>query len=740
MSKILGQQTTGDRTEMHVAAINTALSDGSIPALTGGIEDFFGDKPDPQVISRFQAHEEKAWDDAIVAKIDPTLKKIMGTDELDAGNNADAATMAAHSTQYRAVKDAARILAMSAKSASDAAAYHRLSSTGANGENSAFDIGAFAAGNNAFDPKDYRSVVARSIAYTPAALAQGTTAELIFTTIACTPDQATYQFRVLVPTLFSSKQRNKDGTPYDMSIRRLVDATRYQSILRHDLIDIIPLYKASRAAFFADTAAITPWTTQRGDEAPFQTSALRMDTQVDLIAINSLEDNPARGNANERDMLDQGVGIKTLLVKVTNSANVSTIFMVDASQKASTGFYPVAVADSANILKNSFTETVQINSKTPTLDGNPAAVLAGVLALNPQASVSVRLSAAGEVDTETASIMLSQLGPQRLGEVYERSLTGTRRNPITDAPTLTAVSNAFTTIEIVGWVPKAKLRNTSLRDIGQLVRVQEQFKTYQIEMQSPFTAATPAGEDNNVDKAELRKMAFLAARIDNDMAAHRTFFEHIDIMRNLKGLNKDIGNHKWDRLGYPSDPYIDPQFDEIEVDLLRDTQSTSSGSKFVDITSLLSLNITDLAMTLIRESNINAALDLLGASNYKVSIVAATDPYIAAYLRTIGDARTAGVEHKVLVTSTVDELWRGKITLSLRVDLEGDASILNTGFHLAVPRYVTDLAFPRDGAVASEVTVHNRRAYIVTTPIFGVINVKNLTQAVRQSVKFKVSI
>ena len=70
------------------------------------------------------------------------------------------------------------------------------------------------------------------------------------------------------------------------------------------------------------------------------------------------------------------------------------------------------------------------------------------------------------------------------------------------------------------------------------------------------------------------------------------------------------------------------------------------------------MTITDLAMVLIRESNINAALELLGAPNYKVSIVAITDPYIAAYLRTIGDARTTGTEHKLLTASVVDELWR----------------------------------------------------------------------------------
>lgn len=717
-----------------IAELKTALSDGTISALGAGINSLYDGAPNADDVAIF-AKNYGSYNTGFSAKIDPVITGIyhaqMG---MAAGNNSDdPAVVAAMASQLKAAKIAGRILGQGAESLEHFQQMHTLSSRLADSDSGEV------AGLNAFDPTDYRSIVARSIAYTPASMAQGVAAELLFTTIAVTPDQANYQFRVVIPTLYMSKTRDKDAKEFDLGARRLIDATRYQEVLRNDIIDIIPMYKTSRASIFVDPAVIQPWTETRGNES-FLTSAIRMGASFDLVAINQAEDNPSRGSANERDMLDRGVAIKTLYLKVTNKANQSSIFSLDVHTKPTASFQAQNIADSANELKVALRESLQVNALTPTTNGQPAQVLQALLAINPNVSISLTTNANGDVDTEKANVMVDKFGNVAVGEIWERSLTGTRRKTVVDPATLSAVADAFDQVELIAWYPHAKLRNTTLRDIGQLVRVQAQLKAYPIEMQSPFTAQTPAGQENTVEKSELRKLAFTAARIDNDMSAHRTFWENLERLRSYKGLNKDIGNVNWDRLGYVSDPYIDPCFDEIDVDLLRDTNNVSTGQKFVDITSTLALNLTDLALTLIRESNINAALEMLGAPNYKVSIVAITDPYIAAYIRTIGDARTAGVEHKVITTSVVDELWRDKITLSLRVDLEGDASILNTGFHLAVPRYVTDLAFPRDGAMANEVTIHNRRQYVMTTPIGGIIHVKNLSQAVRQASRFKVSL
>lgn len=736
MNKHIRINGTANAVDPEVTAIkiSKALTGGTIPALGAGVESLYGSKPDANATDAFNSNYG-GFDAAFSANIDPLMVSLhQGQLGLAAGNNSDdPAVVAAMQTQQRAIKLASRILAQGAESVTSFKEMHALTSTGVEAGNNAYD-----AGLNAFDSTDYRSIVARSIAYTPASMAQGVAAELLFTTIAVTPDQANYQFRVVIPTVHMSKRRSEEKA-YDLGARRLIDATRYQDVLRHDLIDVLPFYKDTRAAVFVDPAVIQPWNTSRGDDV-FPTSAIRMGAKFDLISYNQSEENPARGNSNERDMLDRGVSIKTLFLKVTDKTGQSSIFAVDVKDKPTALFQAQGVADSANELKVALRESIQINADTPTANGQPAVVLQSILALNPSASITVNIAANGDVDTELANIIVAPFSTPELGPIYARNLTGTRRTNVTDPATKTAVEEAFTTMELVAWYPHAKLRNTALRDMGQLVRVQTQFKSYAIEMQSPFTAATIAGQENSVEKSELRKLAFTAARIDNDMSAHRAFWENIDRLRAHKGLNKDIGNVQWDRLGYVSDPYIDPCFDEITVDLLRDVNNLTSGQKFVDITSLLSMTITDLAMVLIRESNINAALELLGAPNYKVSIVAVTDPYIAAYLRTIGDARTAGTEHKLLTASVVDELWRDKITLSLRVDLEGDAQILNSGFHLAVPRYVTDLQFPRDGAVAGEVTVHNRRQYVMTTPIAAVINVKNLTQAVRSHSKVKVKL
>ncbi len=732
----------------HVKGIYGVLRDNGTTLLSAGVEDLYSDDPNKRAAAQTAVAADMQQFDATCGTIDEQVEALIADTEAELGVIAqgDGTTTGAGTESVRrrvtpAIQQAIRQLVHSARTAEDAAAYHRKSSTWSPGagidgkEQSAFD---FAAGLEAFDNTDYRNTVARSIAYAASTVGQGAVAEANFKTEILTPDQGNYQFRVLIPTVHNEHVRNDNAAPYDLKQRRLVDATRYKDILKDDLTEVVPAFIVGREARFAPTTDITPWPANR-DGFAFTTSALRMGADIDLVATNSLEELPNRGNSNSSDSLDRGVAVDSIFVKVTNQANnASSIFRLSTIGKSGYHFQPGQEDVLTKVFLN-FNNLLYISKDTPTIDGAPAAVLNPVLALNQNAVIAVRVKLSGEVDHETGNASVSAT-QSVYNSVYERNENGHRRTTITDTPTVNATVAAFNKVEVIGWLPKARVSNLNRRDQGHLMRVQTRLTSVPVYLNSPFTARTPAGGNHDADKAELRKLAFVAARVSNDLAAHTEIWSAVDVLRQWKGMGNETTDFNWARLGFVADDYIEPFFDEITVDLLRDTQSNTASNKLSDITSTLALNITDLALTAIRESNINSALDLLGAPDYKVDIIASCDPYVEAYLRLIGDSRTAGTAYKVVPVSTVDERWRDKITLTLRVTLEGDASILNFGKHLNMPRYVTDLVVPRDGAVANEVSVQTRRKYFVTCPIMGVINVKNLSKAVRNLLKFQTQI
>ena len=732
----------------HISAIADKLKSNTALVLSAGVEDLYSGTPESRESAATESSGEMAQFDKSCNDIDEEVSAIMSEAQADieGGDDSEGVTAGASAGvenygMSAGVRTAIRQLVHSARSEADARKYHAMTSAytpnGA-GQGKAMNAHDFAAGIEAFDSTDYRNTVARSIAYAAATVGQGAVAEAVFKTEILTPDQGNYQFRVLIPTVYDEAARDVNGNPYDLQPRRLVDATRYKDILIDDLTEVVPVYKVARATKFADPAVVTPWTTTR-DGMTFTTSALALGVSMDLVALNSLEEIANRGASNSTDSLDRGVSLDSIFLKV-RVGSATTIFVVNTSGMLGHHFQPGQEGLQTALFLN-FSNTIYISALTPTLDGAPAAVLAPILALDPDAVVSLTLTMHGNLDQEKANISVSA-GQMAYANLYARSDTGHRRTTITDPTTVAAAEAAFAAgnISVVGWLPKARVSNVNRRDQGHVMRVQTKYTSFPVYLNSPFTARTAAGGNHDADKAELRKLAFVAARISNDLAAHATIWDNIENLRQWKGMGNETTDFAWAQLGYVADDYIEPFFDEITVDLLRDVNSTGSAMKLNDITATLALNITDLGLTAIRESNINSALAILGAPDYKVDIIAACDPYTEAYLRLIGDARTAGSGYKVIPVSTVDERWRDVITLSLRVTLEGDASILNSGKHLNMPRYVTDLVIPRDGAVTNEVTIQTRRQYIITCPIAAVINVANLSKAVRSLLKFQTQI
>lgn len=731
-----------------------------MPTFVGGIEDLYsennGDAVDAIEDARADLDDVVEQVSDVIADLDeasdidsdPAYAEDLGTtDGIDAGVEG-----IMDGRPRRRLSPAMRTmvaqLVHAASSANNMRAYHRLTSTDpGNGAKSSWDQNVFsnsemAAGIENFDPTDHHSVIAKSIAFTMATLGQGKAAELLYKNEPLSPNQGVYQIRVLIPTIHLEQTHDTDGTDvFDFQQRRLVDATRFPELLKDDLIDVVPKVRAGNLAYFPSPADIAPVTRQRNGQT-FNTAPLALDIDIDLIAVNSLEDIQGRGKSNSTDTLGRGIEVKNLYLKITEAGVTpdSSVVRIRTTGTNGSHFSPFSNGRKETELTLVMDNTYFISADTLSPNGAAPAILEPLFTLNPNLVIAVRLNAHGICDYTkgTVSITSSQTKNQVVA-VYERGEDSHRRTTVSDPATLAAVDAAFGQLQLIGFDPDARISNQNRRDNGYIVRLEADLKQYPVYLNSPFTARTPLTGSYEVEMAELRKMAYSAARISNDLAVHGSFWDVVDRLKATRGMVNEAGDWKWANHGFAADPYIDPIIEEVTADVYRGVQALNSAQKLMDVQAYLMTMIQDLGLYMIRESNINAALDVLGYPDYKVELVVITDTYTAGYLNKYSEGRNLGTEHKMNLVSLVDERWRDKISVTLRVTLEGNASILNFGRNLTMPRLVTDLPLSRDNSHVREVTVQTRRLPVTTCPIVGVINVVNLRRAVRELTPFTVA-
>lgn len=658
-------------------------------------------------------------------------------EEVTGGNNS--ATPGLSQEAQTAIR---QMLAFSG-SAENLKGYHRLSSTDKVRGN-LYAPADLEAGLNAFDNSTMYEGVSLNIMYAPAQIAQSALADAIFKPEVMTPDKDYYEIRTLVPTLHQETDRSTNGDLMDFVPRRLVDATRYHQVLGDEDTKIVPAYKVSRADKFVDPALIAP-TIEVVNGVEITTNYLKPGVTLDLVALNFLEDKPNRGKSNTTDSLDRAIEVSKIALRVSQANDTDrTVFELDVNGKLGSNFTAAANTESETMQQLVMPEQQFFISAESKVAGNvvPAA-LADILALNENVVIKLGIGLHGHADTEgPLGQMVDQKGSIRVLGIYERGVDGNfRRTTVTDSAIINLVNAQFAKMSVVGYKLDARLSNYGRRDPGTYCRVQAERRQFPVQLNAPFSVRVAAGRDGaQAEKAELIKIAYAATRISNDMEAHRVFIKALDTMRQNKGLANETDDFKWTRFGYAADSYITYDYEEIELDVLKQVQNVSSKTKLDDITSILALNVSDIATKLIYNTGLNSALALLGNPDYKVEIIAGTDPYTAGYLRMIGDSRTAGKEHKLTVISTMDERWRDRISISFRVTLDNDCSLLNFGKFVNMPRYMTDLLMNVAGATVEQVMIQTRRQYIVTCPIGAWINVKNLSKAVRQNIPLKVQI
>ncbi|HXQ39473.1 MAG TPA: hypothetical protein VN843_36075 [Anaerolineales bacterium] len=571
----------------------------------------------------------------------------------------------------------------------------------------------------AYDERDNRSAVAYSITYNLQSSRQDEFGEALFPTVTIPADQAGVSITSNMMLVMDNVDRDISGAFYDTKRRNVLRAVADPTVLRKDQTLALPVFRSQSEDKFVDED-ILPTTTVDLEGVDITTSALLFSKQIGLLDISQTDAMLAAGVQNQTDSLDPAIEITSFYVSTGADATFN-LLKFNTENLPYFNFTPNSQGDYKLLTLMAETNSLMLNDQSLQADGT--ALVAPLNQIVTQHLI-IRFHAliTGNVRTDTGNIGV-------YGNVFEvHSITNASGVSIalTDG-SVTALVAALNDITWVGYNPKAYRSNQNRRQQGQFVDVTKEFQRYMVPLRSPITARHPAHIDGQIDASDVQALITTTRiRLANEavtsiLQSNDLLAAFIDVRDNLNEAPAvlGVGRH------FVRPAYISRDFDaELEVDSLK------SHERPLDIQAALINHIRDIVYTLYRNSEYKAASDALyGGNSPMPKVVIATDPYTARYMMVVGDIRTLGGEFDVMVVSTLDIRFRGKIIITFGIfDAERNSSInpLNNGNLLWAPELVLTANIGRGGQYSRETLVQPRYRFIQNLPVMGMLTVTNI--------------
>jgi len=574
--------------------------------------------------------------------------------------------------------------------------------------------------NEAFDETELRKFAPHSIVFNALAAVQDPFAEAFFPTYVMSPDNAGAEVSVQRTMVFNEVTRSATGSITNFGKVNLVEAVQDATILENQTTALVPVYLAddSRADFFVDTDVLAPVDTKvDGDE--FKTSALRVDTQMDLV---SLATGPNRINAqiDSTDSIDGRVELKTVYVLVRDAANQadsstgeSDVLEIQVKGLPRTTFQPAAEGDSREMTLTFSNNAVLLANDTKGVDGSAAAALSGLG--DNVASVDLKLN--GTINVETGALEINA-SPVRVNGLHDASGT-----PISTSTGAGKTAIDSFSMEVIGYKLDARLTNANRRTRGILIDRTEVKERYTVPLGAPISAPQPVHGAS--DSASDLRALITTARTRTSNNAVTTLLNYVDSLRSTVARASATGAAP--QVQGIGRLLVKPYFQEETIDAKAVINSTKSHEKAADFSAVLVDAIRQIAYKMMDRSNYAAALEMeTGGTSVKPKLIIGTDNVIAQHIMVSGDERTASIGMDFEVVSSPDSRMSGKIVLGFGRGASGKPDALGFGTHFYMPELTSTAQVSRDNATTKETQVQPRDLHVPHLPVLGVINVSNI--------------
>lgn len=575
----------------------------------------------------------------------------------------------------------------------------------------------------AYDERENRGAQTYSILYNLLASRQDEFGESFFPTIVINPTEVGVLISVKLFYVYNDFKRGVKGALADYGRVNVIRAYADKSVLENELTKAIPVLRDTgnpanpddNTAVFVSLADVPAWDEAITGNRVINTAALKVDNRIDLISLGQTDELLNSGIMGPSDNLDAYVKLKYLFLKAGTD-----VVRLDVNNIPGAVFTYAPQGNSRRMLLDMDTDSVVLNEHTVLVNAaNPGDAFQTLTSLNNGAQIRLQVAISGSVVLDKGDTIVNR-GSVRL--VIARDANGDLIDNATIAPELVGA-------EIIGYTLSAYRANSNIRQRGQLLDTQTEFRVVQVPYRSPISVIAPTMIVNQEDTSAVQSLiTTVGIRVSNEAV---TALERAQ--NELKAYSSvALPNGCLPEMSMIGSYYIKPFYMEDELDLEVNVDSLKSHERLKDIRAAIVEKIRYWATIMHYETEYKAASDVLtGNVGFKPTVVVGCDPVIEKYLQSDGDFRTLGDKFDVRVVSSLDSRVAGKVFITFGVfDGNRNTAInpLNSGNMLYASEIVSNLPISRDGQVSHELIVTPRFYHMWNLPAMTVLNVKHLEE------------
>ena len=578
----------------------------------------------------------------------------------------------------------------------------------------------------AYDERDNRNAQLYSIVYNLLASRQDDFSETFFPTIVVNPNEVGITLSVKLFYVFNDFKRSANGALANYARKNVIRAYADAEILKNELTKVVPVLRSGGGADdntdkFVSTSLVPSWSVALGNSIVVPTGALKVDQKVDLIGISQTNELLASGIMGPSDSLDTYIRLDSVFLSVTGDVGgVATTEVIRLSTEglpASTFTY-APQGNYRRMILTLDTDGLVLDDATLTVAGTQPALLSELT--NNKARVQLTINGSVSLDKGDGMVNRGSMALVTMRNAAGQLVTGTAFN---------ALATKLADAEIIGYTLTASRANSNIRQRGQLLDSQIEYRSIPVPYRSPMSVIMPAVNASGDENSALQNLiTTTGVRTSNE--AVTTLLKTQSI---LAGYNP-VANANGDlpELSAIGHYHVNPVYFSETVNLSTTVDSLKSHEKIKDIRAALVEKIRFYANAMFRDSEYKAAAAVLtGNTGFKPTVIVGTDPVLFNYIMADGDLRTLGETFDVKVVSTLDSRVKGKIFLSFGVfDASRNTSVnpLNFGNFLYSPEMTVAMPVSRDGQVSKELIVAPRFLHINVLPVLTVLTVSNLSE------------
>ena len=578
----------------------------------------------------------------------------------------------------------------------------------------------------AYDERDNRNAQLYSIVYNLLASRQDDFAETFFPTIVVNPNEVGITLSVKLFYVYNDFKRSATGALANYGRKNVIRAYADAEILKNELTKVVPVLRAGGGADdnsdkFVATTLVPSWSVALGNNVVVPTGALKVDQKVDLIGISQTNELLASGLMGPSDNLDTYIRLDSVYLAISGDVGgtpTTEVIRLSTEGLPASTFTYAPQGNYRRMILTMDSDGLVLDENTVTVAGTQPALLAEL----QTAKARVQLSINGNVSLDKGEASVSR---GSLGLVAMRNATG----QLVTGAGFNALAGKLADAEIVGYTLTAYRANSNIRQRGQLLDSQIEFRSIPVPYRSPLSAIMPAINASGDENTALQTL-ITATGVRTSNEAVTTLLKTQSI---LAGYNPVAdANGDLPELSAIGHYHVNPVYFADTVNLSVTVDSLKSHEKLKDIRAALVEKIRYFANAMYRDSEYKAAAAVLtGNTGFKPTVIVGTDPVIYNYIQADGDLRTLGETFDVKVVSSMDNRVKGKIFISFGVfDASRNTTVnpLNFGNFLYSPEMTVAMPVSRDGQVSKELIVAPRFLHINALPVLTVLTVSNLAE------------